>query len=234
MDPGTLHLPTERPAAEISAAWVDQPVFCWLLIAATLLILFLLPELFKLIPSVTGCLIRSRGNLEVEHSISTARLRNKCARILLLPFVLAVSRYGLYSPEFLADWSRPWLNLAGILGAGAAYLIFRSILHALLLNVRRLHLDFEERRAISKGILNYFVLLMAGMLPTICLLYAFDAGDSSIRAVLWTELALAWSVSVIREAQFLRSKCSGLGTFLYLCGLEFIPAAALVFSGICL
>lgn len=234
MYPGTMNLASELPAAETSAAWADQPVYAWLLIAAALLVLFLLPELFKLIPSVSGCLIRSRGNLEVEHSISTARSRNQCARILLVPFVLAVSRYGLYTPAFLADWGHPWLQLGQILAVCAAYLILRRILHALLLNIRSLRLDYEDRRAITRGILNFFVLLMLGLLPTVCLLYAFGAGDSAARAVLLTEIALAWGFSVTREAQFLHSKCSGLGTFLYLCGLEFIPAACLVFSGICL
>ena len=234
MNFGTLHLPTGRPAAELTAAWGDQPVFCWLLIGAGLIILFLLPELYKLFPSVTGCFIRSRGNIEVEHSISTARSRNLCARALVIPFLLASSRYGLFTPEFLAGWDRPWLNLAELTGIAAAFLAVRRIIHAMLLSIGKLRFGHDELYAVTRGILNFFILFMLLALPSICLLRAFSASDIAVRMLLWTEMALFWGVSTVREGQILSSGCSGLATFLYLCGLEFIPAAGLIIAGICL
>ena len=153
---GTLHLPVSQPAAPIGAAWADAPEHAWILIGAALLVLFIIPELYKLMSAMVGCLLRSRGNLEVEHSISTARSRNLCARVLSVPFLIAVDRYRLYDAAFLAGWDEPWLRLGELVAVGAAFLIFRRILHALLLG-RRLRLDVESSRAVTRGILNYFV-----------------------------------------------------------------------------
>ena len=231
MDFGTLHLPTERPAAPISAAWADAPEHAWILIGTALLILAILLELFKLMPVMTGCLLRSRGNLEVEHSISTARSRNLCARVLAVPFLVAVDRYRLYDAAFLAGWDEPWLRLGELVAVGAAFLIFRRILHAFLLG-RRLRLDNDSSRAVTRGILNYFICFAILMMLSISILYMFKASDEAIRLVISGELAIFWILSWVREGQILQQKSGGFITFLYLCGLELLPAGALLASAL--
>lgn len=228
---GTLHLPVSQPAAPIGAAWVDVPEHAWILIGSALLVLFIIPELYKLMPAMVGCLLRSRGNLEVEHSISTARSRNVCARLLAVPFLVAIDRYCLYDADFLAGWGEPWLRLGELAAVVVAVLIFRLILHALLLG-RRLRLDAESNKAITRGILNYFISFAILMMLSISILYMFKASDEAIRLVISGELAVFWLLSVVREGQILQQKCGVFATFLYLCGLELLPAGALIASAL--
>lgn len=228
---GTLHLPVSQPAAPIGAAWVDVPEHAWILIVSALLVLFIIPELYKLMPAMAGCLLRSRGNLEVEHSISTARSRNLCARILAIPFLVAVDRYCLYDADFLAGWGEPWLRLGELAAVVVAVLIFRRILLALLLG-RRLRLDADSNKAITRGILNYFISFAILMMLSISILYMFKASDEAIRLVINGELAVFWLLSVVREGQILQQKCGVFATFLYLCGLELLPAGALIASAL--
>ena len=233
MDFGTLHLSLERPAAALPAAWADAPVHAWMLIACAALILIILPELYKLMPAMMGCLVRSRGNIEVEHSVSTARSRNLCARVLAVPFLVSADRYCLYDAAFLAGWAEPWLRFGELAGVVLAFLIFRRIMHALLPG-RRLRLDSDSTRALTRGILNYFICFAILMMLSISILYMFKASDEAIRLVISVELAALWVRSTVHEGQILQEKCGGFTTFLYLCGLEFLPAGALVASALIL
>lgn len=234
MDFGTLHLPTERPAAIVAAGWGDVPAHTWMLLACAVIILFLLLEIYKLLPAMMGCLTRSRGNLEVEHSVSTARSRNTCARLLYVTFIVAADRYALYNASFIAPWSEPWLRLAELAAVLVAFNSLRLLMHALLLGLRRIRPHHETILALRRGIYNYFICLVLLMLISLCVLVAFRASDVAIRWCLWAELALFWLLALVREGQILRSFCSGLGTFLYLCGLEIIPASVLIASGLVL
>ena len=231
MDFGTLHLPTERPAAPLGAAWADAPEHGWMLIGAALLVLFIILELFKLMPAMTGCLLRSRGNLEVEHSISTARSRDICARGLAIPFLVMVDRYSLYDNSLVPGTDQPWLRLAVLLGFLAGFFLLRRIMHLGLLRLRGLRMNSEARSAVTHGIYNYYLCNVLVMLLSISILYVFAAGDSLIRWVLWAENAFFWLLAIVRESQILRGFCSTLATFLYLCGLELLPAGALIASG---
>lgn len=234
MDFGTLHLPTERPAAIVAAGWGDVPAHTWMLLACAVIILFLLLEIYKLLPAMMGCLTRSRGNLEVEHSVSTARSRNTCARLLSATFIVAADRYALYNASFIAPWSEPWLRLAELAAVLVAFNSIRLLMHALLIELRRNRPDHETRLALRRGIYNYFICFVLLMLISLCVLVAFRASDIAIRWCIWGELAMMWLVALVREGQILSSKCGGLSTFLYLCGLEIIPAAVLIASGLVL
>ena len=126
-------------------------------------------------------------------------------------------------------------HLKAALAAGVvlAFLIFRRIMHALLPG-RRLRLDSDSTRALTRGILNYFICFAILMMLSISILYMFKASDEAIRLVISVELAALWLLSAVREGQILQQKCGGFTTFLYLCGLEFLPAGALVASALIL
>ena len=231
MEPGSLHLPTQARAVAESVAWADVPAHQWLLLGCALLILLLIPEIRNLLPALGGCLTRSRGNLEVEHSLSVARSRDQCARLLAIPLLLMVDRYGLYSPSFVPGIGEPWLRLAVLFAALIAYFALRRILHTVLLSIRGLRLNSESRSAITRGIYNYYICNVLVMLMSISILYVFNAGDGTVRWVLWSEMAAFWLLAIVRESQILHGFCSTLVTFLYLCGLELLPAGALIVSG---
>ena len=234
MDLGTLHLPTERPAAIEAAGWADIPAHIWMLLGCAAIVLFILREIYKLFPALAGCLVRGRGNQEVEHSVSTARSRNTCARLLSVEFMVAADRYCLYDAGFLAPWSEPWLRLVELAAVLVAFNSLRLLMHALLLGLRRLRPHHETILALRRGIYNYFICFVLLMLISLCVLVAFGASDTAIRWCLWVELGFFWLLSLVREGQILRTFCNGLTTFLYLCGLEIIPAAVLIASGLVL
>ena len=231
IDPGTLHLATEEPAAFTAVAWTDWPVHSWMLVACAFVILFILREVGKLFPSMAGCLARSRGNLEIEHSLSTARSRNNVARFLGLIFIVMADRYCIYNPSFIAPWNEPWLRFGQLAGVVVSYLLLRRLLHAVVLSFGHKHMNFEAQNAVRRGLYNYFICFMLLAMPSVCMLRIFNADDTAIRIVIWSELALLWLIAMVREGQILRSNYSGLTTFLYLCGLEIIPTGALVVSG---
>ncbi|MCR5519230.1 MAG: hypothetical protein K6F21_02760 [Bacteroidales bacterium] len=232
MDFGTLHLPTEAPAASPALDWWDVPVHPWLVLGCAVLILFLLPGLYRLLPSVLSCLSRSRGNLEIEHSVSLSRTRNFYSRMLVIPYIVTLDRFLVYNPDFLAGWDRPWLLLLELYLVFFGYLLLRLILHTIILGSAKKRLPGEKRLAVQRGLHNYFICFMLVMLFTLCIHYVIKADDQVFRNVFLAELALFWLISVIREGQILRSECGGLTTILYLCGLEFLPAGAVVASAV--
>jgi len=51
--------------------------------------------------------------------------------------------------------------------------------------------------------------------------------EVSTSVIRWT-LSVLWAFATWRTGQILHAYCSGFSTFLYLCALELLPAAALV------
>lgn len=234
MDLGTLHLPEQAPVLEKPFSWISVPEHGWFLVGAALLMLLLLPELLALMPSVSGAISRRRGNLEIEHSLSVARSRNYCARMLTVPFLIAVDRYGLYPASFLAPRGEPWLRIAEIAGVFVGFVLLRLLAFGIIFKVWPPRMDNESRTTVRKGLYNYFVVFSVLMLVSVCLLTVFRADDELICLIMWVEMGLLWLLSFLREHQFLASKCSGLGTFLYLCGLEILPVGVLIASALLL
>ena len=181
-----------------------------------------------------GCMVRGRGNIEVEHSVSTARLRNTCARYLSVMLMVAADRYSLYNASFVAPWNQPWLRLVQLAAVLVAFNSMRLVMHAVLLGLRRAKFNHEIVLALRRGIYNYLICFVLLMLISLCVLCVFRASDTTIRWCIWLELTLLWLLAMVREAQILRANCGGLTTFLYLCGLEFLPAAVLIASGLVL
>ena len=230
MDFGTLHLPSEAPAVDPLIDWWDVPMHAWLVVICAILLLLLIPGIYRLLPAVSGCLIRSRGNIEIEHSVSRARTRSLYSRAMVIPFIIVADRFKLYDPDFIAGWDQPWLLLLELYAVLFAYLVLRIILHAVVLSVGRKHFHTEKRLAIRRGQHNYFICFVLVMMFSLCILRVFGAADDVYRNVIYAELALFWLISIVREGQILRSECGGLITFLYLCALEFLPAGAVVAS----
>ena len=71
---------------------------------------------------------------------------------------------------------------------------------------------------------------MVLMLATVGLLTLFHCPDMVFRVVIYVEIGLVYLLFIFRKTQILSLFCNPLRTFLYLCGLEFFPAALLVVS----
>ena len=227
MDLGSLHLSTVPDMAAALPGWADYPEHRWITAAAAVVLLIVLPELLQLMPALTGGLSRRRGNIEIEHSLSVARSRNYCARMLFIPFIVVADRYDLLPADYLAPWSEPWLRLAEIAGMVLGFVLLRVILHALIFAAFPPRLDHETGSAVRKGFYNYFIIFTLGVLLTLCVFVFTHSCDEIVRHVIWCEGIVLWCISIWREKQILGANCSGLRTFLYLCGLEFLPVAVL-------
>lgn len=222
MDWGTLHLPTV-PGTLPPALWADAVVNRILVVAMLAAALLVLKDYFRLWPLLSGCLVRSRSNMEIEHSLGMARSRNRCGLVGLGILALLADRYGLYPAAFLTG-IETGLRAAAILGVMVSYLLLRAIMAAIF---RKKRLDSEGRAAVSRALWNYFLAAMPLMLLSVALFWFFHVGDHAAKITLWTESFLVLALALIREGQILRGKYSSLQTFLYLCGLELIPLATL-------
>ena len=223
MDWGILHL-SGTPAPLPPEAWADVGVNRILTVAMLAVSMLVLKDYLRLLPLLGGCLVRSRGNLEIEHSVSQARNRNRCALAGLGILCLLCDRCGLYPAGFIAGLAPEW-KVAAIFGIFEAYILLHRMASALL---RKPRLDAEGRTAAGNALFNYFLAGLPLMLLSAGLMWLFKASDASVRAVLLAELFAVMAVTLLREGQILSSKYSPLQTFLYLCGLEIIPLAALI------
>ncbi len=193
------------------------------------LALFLLPTFFHLEPYLADAVFRARGSEALEFSVSVTRERNTIAYLLLIPFIMIMSRYNMYSPSFMDPMGKVGhlVTCAGVLGG---YILLRFVLH-MLLRPRR---NYDYFRLAQKAIYTFFILFMLLALPALGIMTVMDVNDVVIRTVLYILLAVSYVIFLIRKAQILSLSCGGFTTFLYLCALEILPTSLLVISALVL
>ena len=191
--------------------------------------LALLPTFFHLAPYLADAVFRARGSEALEFSVRVTRDRDLFAYLMLVPAVLIMSRYRLYDPQFMQQFTGEW-HLLACVGVLAAYILLRLIIYLILRPRRR----YEYYRLAHRAINTFFILLMLMALPSIGLLTVVNANEVIIRTVLYVLLAVVYFVFLVRKVQILSLSCTGFRLFLYLCALEFIPTAALVVSAVVL
>ena len=81
---------------------------------------------------------------------------------------------------------------------------------------------------------NSFILLCLLLLPTVGILGLCGVDEAVIRLVVFVEITFFYALAVLRRGNILLSVCNPLTTFLYLCGLEFLPTGLLVASALVL
>lgn len=189
----------------------------------------LLPTFFHLAPYLADSVFRARGSEALEFSVRVTRERNLFAYLMLVPAVLMMSRYRLYNPTFMHQFTGEW-HLLACAGVLAAYILLRTLIYVILKPRRR----YEYFRLAHRAIYTFFIILMLIALPLLGILTLADVNDLIIKTVLSALLAVVYCVFLVRKAQILSLSCSGLQTFLYLCALEFLPTATLVVSAVAL
>lgn len=196
-------------------------------VVAVLAVLFILSDLIFLTPFILNCLGRSKGNVSLEHSLSTARVRNGVALVMMLPFCIIADRFRLLSPAFL-DVVPAEVRIFCVFGLFLAYLLVRLLCFGLLSPA---HFSSEESSTLRNSIKNYFIPLTVLMIVTATILAVLRCPDAAVRTVLIWEIGAFYLLYIVRIAQFLGFRCNIFMTFLYLCALEFLPAGLLVASG---
>ena len=222
---GTLEM-SASPLSGLAAgpAWSDLPANRILAVAAIILTIISLPDLFRIAPHLGYAFSRSRGAAELEHSLGTARTRNAVALLFLLPFCLVADRYAPVRPAFLPQPSAAW-SAPLTFGLFAGWLLVRRLCYALL---RPRRMGAEAFAALRNNPYNYFIPLTVLMLLSCGCISLVGASDALVRTVLCWEIAVFALFCLFRSGQILNAHCSGFATIMYLCGLEIIPAAAYV------
>ena len=208
--------PLEAIARE--ASWAQDPVHSVIAIAAIVLLIVFMRDYFILWTPVMRCLLRAKANVEMEHSIQLARTRNRAALLTLLPMWLIAERFGLIS-------ERMWLSLAIMV----AYLILKRLIAEIILPRR---IPSEVRLAVRRALYTYGIVLAFVMIATVGLWLLIDWDPAAMPWIFGAEVGAALLLSMLREGEILSANCRPFATFLYLCGLEAVPAAALAAAAI--
>ncbi len=219
------------PGPESLASWGELLPNRIGVILSIVLVLLNLKDIIRLTPTLLYALDRVRGSIALEYNVSKARMRNDIALVAALPFGLMADRYAVYRPHFWSGIPPQWSS-AATLGVLLAFIILRWLCHH---SLRIPRLDQDRRSALYRGLYNSFIALCFILLPLVGILSACRLDQTAIRTVITGLTGAAFLFSLIGEVKiFLNAGHSALATFLYLCGLEFLPAAAVVASSVLL
>ena len=220
--------PMAEPAA--MQQWNDLLPNKIAVVLSVALVLIYLKDIIRLLPSLLYALDRKKGSESLEYNVSTARMRNTVARIYTLPFCLAADRYAIYRPDFWEAIPAGWSS-AATFGTLLAYYLLRCLCYTV---IRPKKLNGDGAAALRHSLYNYFIVLTSVAVPLVGILPQFGLPDATTGRVLLAATGLAFAASLVRAWQILRSRHSALPTFLYLCGLEILPAAAVAVSAVIL
>lgn len=196
-----------------------------ILVAVCIALAFVcLLDLFRVFPSLMYSFVRVRGTSDLENSLGTARMRNHVAFAAALPFCALTDRFALLRPAFWSAIPPEWSSLATV-GLMVAFFLVRALCYWL---ARPRRLSSAQAATLFHAPYNYFIMMTILMLLISVPLYGFHVQDAVIRIALRTIIAIFYFFTLLRSGQILNSRGLGFATFLYLCGLEIIPAALLV------
>ena len=187
--------------------------------------IFLLRRFLELVPYLWDSIFRARGSFYLENSVRVSHDRNLIAASFFIPAVLIVHRYCLYNPAFLQQIPSRW-HLPVLAGVLAVYLLLRRLMYAWMKPRRKS--DFYVLS--HKAGYTYFILLVVLLLVTLGIVVLTPYNKLEARPLIYGEIALVYGFYLVRRSQILSLSCNPFRTFLYLCGLEFLPTAILVLS----
>ena len=216
-------MPSAEPVAQAAdfSAWL-VPLSMGLFI---LLVLVFFPRFRELLPLLLDSLFRTRGSAELERSVRASHDRNMLAILLLIIAPLVLYQYRVYDPAFIRNMEGSW-GLLAVAGVVLGYLLLRIFLYHVL-KPRR---GIENYRLARHTVYTYYCCMAILILATVVILVLFRIPAHVVRIVLWIEMAASYLLILARRTQILALSCNPLRTFLYLCGLELLPTAALVIS----
>lgn len=218
------------PEFPTPAEWNDLLPNKIAIVLSVVLVLIYLKDIIRLIPPLLYALDRKRGGESLEYNVSAARMRNTVALIYTLPFCLIADCCGAYRPGFWSMVPPEWSS-AATLGVMLAYFLLRRLCYAA---IRPGKMSAESLATLKHSLYNYFIALVSVAVPTIGILPLFSVREDIISTVFLALTGLAFAFATVRAWQILKSRRSPLPTILYLCGLEILPAAAVVASAVLL
>ncbi len=204
----------------------NDPIFCGLVVLFTSLFLLNYRSFLKILPYLGQCAWRWKANIDIEDSLQISRSRNAVAAVLFFPFCMAVYSFDLYRPDFLMEF-QPLIRFAIVCGVFVVYLLLRSFLNW---QFEMQHFGSKVFTAANRSFFNYMIIIFFVVFITGFLMRSTGSGNETTRKVLLWVLGVTYVFYVLRRGEIFRSDCNPFTTFLYLCGLELLPTAALVLS----
>lgn len=212
---GALWLSTEplRGVAS-SPAWGHDLLHSSLLILSILLIVAFLRDFFIVSVPVLRCMDTYKYNLELEHNIQLSRTRNRAAALVFLPLWLVADRFCILNESL-------WYS--GLMLV--AYLLLRRIM-SWIMPLRRV--GSECRNALRRILYTFSIPLCIVILLVVGVNALVGWDDTALRTVIIVIFGLNLAFVMLQEFRILNLRYHPFVSFLYLCGLEFVPASALV------
>ena len=221
---GTLHMATgPTQGSVISYEWGEYPVNIALVVASVFFFLFFLDSFLHCNPTVLSCLTRWRNNYRLENSVPLVRSRNWTFASCILPFCLIAARFNFFDIDFITQQPAEY-RTAFYIGVFLAFILLRFVIYQV---IRPVHGSMETYRIAHRSAMNFFIPYTILLLVTIGVLRIFHMDPDTVRMVLLCETGAVYLVYLFTKLEILGSSYGVLTTFLYLCGLEILPAAAL-------
>lgn len=226
---GYLNMPSTPPETHSEMLpWVDVSTNRILSVVAIILFLIFIKVILRLMPQLLYSIDRKRGAVSFEYNIGISRIRNLVALGAILPYCLIADRYRLYHPAFMDKIPQEW-SVFVILCVFIGYFLLRLVCVAVF---HPRSVEGDAAKAIERSPYSFFILLTVLELVSTGILLLCNVREDLARWILMGEIFFMFVSSVIRSAQILKQFRSPLSSILYLCGLEFVPAACLVASAV--
>lgn len=186
-----------------------------------------IPSLIEIFPSVLDSLVRWKGSVSLNSSVSLSRSRNFVAVTLVAPFIFIAARYDLMGLD---------LHFSPIseIGIYAAVFLLFIIVRAFMRLFKGSKISQKDWKCVHSAERNFFILLVLSQLLTFLFAHIIRFSESAlVQTFLW-EIYVVYFIFLIRKAEILFQMRSYFMDILYLCTLEFIPVGLIVVSEILL
>ena len=188
----------------------------------------LLKRLINIFPSLMACTLRWKESINLEASVKHSLDRDMLAAAMIIPFCLAVEKFGLYSPEFMENMSQS-IHLLVSIGIFLSYCTIRMLVSKL---TRAQKINPKTYKTAGRASFTFFIILTLVLLLMGGILDFIDADPALIKSAMLCVSAFIYALFLLRKFQIFVSGCSFFTAFLYLCALEILPTGALVASAI--
>lgn len=218
-------LPVSVPDADWSA-WADSPWLSLLIVLCVISGILMMRNILHALPEVVLSMGRVRGSQDIEGSLRLSRDRNLTALLLIVPFTMLLSRFRIYDPFWMADFS-PEMHLLGTSLCFAGYMLVHGLIGAW---VRPRRMDRDVYTMARRFTWSAFILLTLLMLVLTGVFRLCGMEDLSVKWTLIHVMWLVFFVFCVRKSQIFSLSCAPFTSFLYLCALEFVPLALWIAS----
>ncbi len=223
---------TGAPAAEqIQAAadtWSLSALNWGLMAFCIILAIIAMRRYISVFPYVSGGFFRWKEILNMENNMRLSRERNSVAAAAVPICLVCVSRLNLINAGFM-DALTPGMKTLSIIGILLAFLAVRWLFSLAIPSGR---LRGNTARAADGAWGNFTIALSSALLLLLVIRSVSDGCAQTAESISLYVTAFLWVVFLVRKYQILAYDCGQFKSFLYLCGVEILPAAMLVVSSL--